>query len=143
VIAVPTTEALAQAAWRERDAPRVFACMDARMREVYVAAYARAGDGWRAVREPDVKHPDDVALPEGEEWHGAGDGFAAFPKLAALPRLVSVDAAAHPAARAIGELALPRLAAGLGVPAGEALPLYVRHRVALTSAERDAGQRLP
>jgi tRNA threonylcarbamoyladenosine biosynthesis protein TsaB len=56
---------------------------------------------------------------------------------------VSVDARAHPGARAIGELALPRLAAGLGVPAADALPLYVRHRVALTSAERDAGQRMP
>ena len=41
-----------------------------------------------------------------------------------------------------GELALPRLRAGKGVPASEAQPLYVRHRVALTTAERDAGMRL-
>jgi tRNA threonylcarbamoyladenosine biosynthesis protein TsaB len=143
LLAVPTTEALAQDAWRKHQATRVFACMDARMREVYVAAYARDRDQWRVVREPDVMRPEDVALPEGEGWHGAGDGFAAYPKLAALSRLVSVDATAHPGARAIGELALPRLAAGLGVPAADALPLYVRHRVALTSAERDAGQRMP
>jgi len=42
----------------------------------------------------------------------------------------------------VGELALPRFAAGDAVAAGDALPLYVRHRVALTSAERGAGVRL-
>ena len=31
---------------------------------------------------------------------------------------------------------------GEGVPAREAAPLYVRHRVALTTAERAAGMRL-
>jgi tRNA threonylcarbamoyladenosine biosynthesis protein TsaB len=44
-----------------------------------------------------------------------------------------------PTARAIAELAAPRLSRGEGVPAAAALPLYVRHRVALTSAERAAG----
>ena len=112
------------------------------MREVYVAAYARAADGWRIVREPAVLHPGDVMLPDDGRWFGAGDGFAAYPELAALPGLDSVDAGAHPSARAIGELALPRLGAGLGVPASAARPLYVRHRVALTTAERDAGLRL-
>ena len=47
-----------------------------------------------------------------------------------------------PQRRAVGELALPRLAAGEGVAAADALPFYVRHRVALTTAERDAGGRL-
>ena len=41
VVAVGTLEALAQEAWREHGATRVFACTDARMREVYVAAYER------------------------------------------------------------------------------------------------------
>ena len=54
----------------------------------------------------------------------------------------SVAADARPTAQSIGELALPRLAAGEGVAAVDALPLYVRHRVALTSAEQDAGVRL-
>jgi len=43
---------------------------------------------------------------------------------------------------AIGALALPRFAAGEGVPARDAAPLYVRQRVALTSAERAAGTKL-
>jgi tRNA threonylcarbamoyladenosine biosynthesis protein TsaB len=47
-----------------------------------------------------------------------------------------------PDARAIGELAQPRFAAGEGVAAADAAPLYVRHRVALTTLERAAGARL-
>jgi len=39
-------------------------------------------------------------------------------------------------------LALPRLEAGEAVDAEHALPLYVRHRVALTTAERAGGARL-
>ena len=46
VVPVPTLEALAQEARRAHGWTRVVACLDARMREVYVAAYAR--DGGRA-----------------------------------------------------------------------------------------------
>lgn len=141
LLGVPTLLALAQGAWRARGVAAVRACLDARMREVYVAAYRRHADGWNVVQPPAVVKPADVE-PIAGEWHGCGDGFAAYPGLAARLALASVDAAAAPSARAIGELALPRLAAGEGVCAAEAEVLYVRHRVALTSAERDAGQRL-
>jgi len=142
VVPVPTLAALAQSAWRERSVARVFACLDARMREVYVAAYERAGDGWRVALEPAVQKPDDVRLPAGDGWHGVGDGFAAYPQLATLAGLAGANGAAVPEARAIAELALPELAAGRAVAAADALPLYVRHRVALTTAERAAGARL-
>ena len=48
-------------------------------------------------------------------WCGAGNGFAAYPVLAQQLALVQTDAEARPSARAIGELALPRLAAGEAV----------------------------
>lgn len=140
VVPVPTLAALAQAAWRDRGAVRVVACLDARMHEVYVGAYERVGGDWRVVMEPAVLKPDDVTAPAGDSWHGEGDGFAAYPTLASRLGLASVNAGV-PDARAIGELALPELAAGRGVAAADALPLYVRHRVALTSAERAAGAR--
>ena len=44
LVPVPTLVALAQAAWRVHGGTRVVACLDARMREVYVAAYERDGD---------------------------------------------------------------------------------------------------
>jgi tRNA threonylcarbamoyladenosine biosynthesis protein TsaB len=144
LVPVPTLEALAQAAWREHSAPHVVACLDARMREVYVAAYARDNGRWNEIHAPAVLPPIAVALPcRGRAaWVGVGGGFAAYPELSAQLALAHVHADSVPDARAIGELAQPRFVAGEGVAAADALPLYVRHRVALTTAERAAGARL-
>lgn len=145
VVPVPTLEAIAEGVFRARGWRRVLACLDARMREVYVAGYARDGDAWREIAPPSVVPPAEVSragLAEESDWFGAGNGFAAYPALGPALGLSDVAADARPSAQAIGELALPRLAAGEGVAAGEALPLYVRHRVALTAAEQDAGVRL-
>jgi len=141
VAAVPTLEAIAQDAHRAHGATRVFACTDARMKEVYVAAYERADARWREVLAPAVVGPTEVTLPAGS-WFGAGDGLAAHPAMAERCAFSGVDATIKPSARAIGELGRARLMAGQGTPPSEALPLYVRHRVALTTAERAAGARL-
>lgn len=142
LLPVSTLEALAHAAWRVHGATQVVACLDARMREVYIAAYERGGEGWRERHAPAVVVPADASLAGVAGWRGTGDGFAAYPALGARLALGTVDAEAKPDARAIGALALPRLAAGEGVGAGDARPLYVRHRVALTTAERAAGVRM-
>jgi tRNA threonylcarbamoyladenosine biosynthesis protein TsaB len=143
VIAVPTLAAIAQEAFRAHGWQSVVACLDARMKEVYAASYAREGDAWREVVAPTVGPPGSVVSPTGQRtWAGAGNGFSAYPTLAAQLALTAIDASLRPTAQAIGELALPRFLAGEGVEAADALPLYVRHRVALTTAERDAGVRL-
>lgn len=150
VVPVPTLEAIAQGALCTHGWTRVLACLDARMREVYVAAHVHADGEWRAIAPPAVLAPADVGIPADHAggsggtrgWYGAGGGFAAYPALAGELGLLDIDGNARPAARSVGELALPRLAAGEAVAAADALPLYVRHRVALTTAERDAGLRL-
>ena len=142
VVPVPTLAALAQSAWTDGGHTHVVACLDARMREVYVAAYHRRDETWHDVAAPAVLAPAAVVSPAGSGWFGAGNGFRVYPALTSQLALAGVDEAARPTARAVAELALPRLAAGEGVAAEDALPLYVRHRVALTTAERDAGGRL-
>lgn len=143
VIAVPTLEALAQEARRRHGWTKVAACLDARMHEVYIAMYAAEGDAWRALMQPAVANPSGLRLPDVDaETFGAGNGYGAYAALGVELGLAAVDADVRPTAKAIGELALPRLAAGEGVAAARALPFYVRHRVALTTAERDAGARL-
>ena len=142
LFAVPTLEAIAQSAWRAHGLERIVACLDARMHEVYVAAYVRNDNGWTSVRAPAVCKPDALEAFYDDRWFGAGDGFAAYPSLAASLRLHACDADIIPDARAVAECAWPRVVAGEGVAAEDAEPLYVRHRVALTTSERAAGAHL-
>ena len=145
VVPIPTLTAIAQEAFRSNGWTRVLACLDARMREVYVAAFVRDGNRWQEIAAPVVLPPTAVVrhhLLDAADWYGAGGGFVAYPELAAQLELLQTAGDVSPTAQAIGELALPRFAAGDGVRASDALPLYVRHRVALTVTERDAGVRL-
>jgi tRNA threonylcarbamoyladenosine biosynthesis protein TsaB len=144
LIGVATLEAMAETARSRTGCTRVIAALDARMHEVYLAAYEHDGSRWCAHVAPCVVTPGEAPLSTGEGWHGIGNGFAAYPALRErLARaLTSCDEGILPTPVAIGTLALPRFAAGEGIPARDAAPLYVRHRVALTSAERAEGLRL-
>jgi tRNA threonylcarbamoyladenosine biosynthesis protein TsaB len=131
-IGVSTLEALAE----ESDAPRVVACLDARMHEVYYSALEKSGGRWREVIPALCAAPADLPRPPGEGWIGCGNGFAAYGSLG----LANVNPDVHPSAVAVARLAAPRLAAGEGVDAALAVPVYVREKVALTEAERAAGR---
>lgn len=135
VISVSTLEALAL----EAGAEKVFACLDARMNEVYCAAYLVRGDALETVAAPLCAPPTALAAPSGAGWVGCGDGFSAYPELLGVRLggvLAGVRADIWPTAAAVARLAAPRLAAGAGVDAALAAPLYVRDKVALTTAER-------
>jgi tRNA threonylcarbamoyladenosine biosynthesis protein TsaB len=126
VLGVGTLQALALAAGESR----AYVCLDARMNEVYVAAYENGVE----VMSPIVCPPAQVPIPAGEDWVGCGDGFASYG--AELPKFVRVRADVRPTADAVARLAAPRFARGEGVAAAEAVPIYVREKVALTTAER-------
>jgi tRNA threonylcarbamoyladenosine biosynthesis protein TsaB len=130
VLGVSTLEALAE----EAGAPRVVACIDARMREVYYAALEKHAGRWREVVAPRCVAPADVPRPPGEGWVGCGSGFEAYGDLGCARVLPQV----HPTAAAVAALAAPRLAAGEGVDAGLAAPVYLRDKVALTKEEQQA-----
>lgn len=113
----------------------VLACIDARMREVYVAAYRCDGDGIHEISPPRVLPPEAVRLPEAGCWIGCGNGFSTYPDLLA-GQLAEVRADIHPHARSIARLALPILAAGAARPAETVEPVYIRDKVALKTCER-------
>jgi len=79
----------------------------------------------------------DLQLPDGDGWAGAGNGLAALDSV--RERFAGWHADILPSATAVGVLSQPRFEAGEGVAARDAHPIYVRHRVALTTAEREAG----
>ncbi len=128
VLGVSSLEAIAQ----ESRAPRVVACIDARMREVYYAALARsASGGWQEMIATQCIAPEAAPKPPGEGWIGCGNGFAVYGNLGLEKLLPEV----HPTASAIAELAAPRLEAGEGMDAALAAPMYVRDKVAFTQEE--------
>lgn len=131
------------------DAPgdRVFAAIDARMREVYVAAFAfeRGIDGGlhpRALDDERVQPPD-AAMPPGEGggWFGVGTGFAAEGgalRTRLAPRLRTVDADALPHATDVAALAHAAFLRGEAVAPEQLEPAYLRNQVALTLVEQQA-----
>lgn len=134
VLPVSSLEALALAA----ATPHVWTCLDARMNEIYCAAYAVAGHTVTELMAPVCVPPAAAPLPPFKGGAGVGDGFAVYgEQLRALkPDLAGVMTDVWPTAAAVARLAAPRLAAGQGVAAGDAQPIYVRDKVALTTAER-------
>jgi len=131
VVGISTLEAIAE----ESGAARVVACLDARMHEVYYAALEKAAGRWREVIAAQCVAPAQAPLPPGTGWTGCGNGFAAYGDVF-RDRFSTMQAEIHPSAVAIARLAAPRLAAGEGVDAALAAPVYLRDKVALTSEER-------
>ena len=134
-IPVGSLEALAQAS----GGSRVVVCADARMGQVYHAAFERDGTDWREVLSPSLCSPDNLPeLPEGA-WLGCGSGFDRYPQIVAGPyrtKVEQVRTGMLPHAREIALLGAQYLAAGRSVPSAEAAPLYVRNKVALTMKEQ-------
>ena len=133
---VSTLEALAL----ESGEGDVWACLDARMNEVYGAAYAVGGDAVRQLMAPVCMPPAVVPVPGFAGGRAVGDGFAAYGSvlLARKANLAEVCPDLFPTAAGILRLAAPVFLHGHGLTAAEAQPIYVRDKVALTTAERIA-----
>jgi tRNA threonylcarbamoyladenosine biosynthesis protein TsaB len=135
---VCTLQALAEASGK----PRVIAALDARMGEIYHAAYEKRDDIWVTVSDPCLCKPGDAPPVSGEDWFGTGSGFAMHGEALSTRyagKLQGVDGAAIPQAAAIAVLGAAQFALGRGVDAAEALPLYLRDKVALKTSERAKG----
>lgn len=136
VLPVSTLEALALASGE----CEVWVCLDARMNEVYAAAYRVEGDGVGRLMAPVCLPPAVAPAPTFAGGWGVGDGFAVYGPLlrARKPDLVGLRADVFPTAAAVLRLAAPRFSRGEATSAALAQPVYVRDKVALTTAERMA-----
>lgn len=136
VAGICTLLALAEAAGH----PKVIAALDARMGEIYCAAYEKCDGEWLSVFDPTLCKPEEAPLLAGEDWFGAGSGFAAFGEALQARyagQLSGMDGSAIPQAAAIAALGAMQFANGLGVDAALAQPFYLRDKVALKTAERE------
>ena len=133
VLALDTLLAIAEEAHGTSGESRVVALLDARMDEVYFARYERADGRWTTVQPPALGRPEDVIAPAG--WVLAGNALELH--ASRLPQ-AAARVPALPTARALLRLAPQALADGRPHGAAQALPLYIRDKVAQTTEERAA-----
>jgi len=123
---------------------KVIACLDARMGEVYHAAYVKSDDAWQEVSTPGLYKPGEVPSLAGEGWVGVGNGWAVYGEQLStfygsnVTQVFAQYPEAFPNAVSIAYLSEPIFKAGLGVPAAQAAPIYIRNKVALTMRERES-----
>ncbi len=139
VVPVSTLAAISQTAHAETGASRVLAAIDARMHEVYWAAYSLSEQGcMQLVGEESVVAPERVAKPGEGGWTGAGTGWSAYGDI--LNAAVGPGVLAgkmhecFPTAESVVKLAVAEYEAGRHVPAAKAVPVYLRDNVAKKSA---------
>ena len=146
VMALDTLLAIAQA---HQPAPgqsvRVLAVLDARMGQLYAAAYHWQDNQWHTDQPPGLYDPDDLRLPD--SWRDDPTVVLAGSPVPEHAQALSVALqrpwlcqATSPSALNLIALAPAAWAAGMAMPAQEALPLYLRDKVAQTTAERAALQ---
>lgn len=141
LLPVDTLLAVAEEA-RLQQAPQaptlhVLALLDARMGELYAAPYIYAEGRWQQRADFQLLKPEQVDGTGCEALAGNvfGEYDERLPVPAQLPRW-----AAQPTAAAMLRLAPRLLAQGNAVAAQDALPRYIRDKVALTTEERAAAR---
>jgi tRNA threonylcarbamoyladenosine biosynthesis protein TsaB len=142
VLAIDSLMIVAEDAMSQVGLPddELWVAMDARIDEVYAACYQCAANGWRTLSEPALYPVAALAA----RWKAmpprvvAGSAIEAFEGRLPLgdARLVP-----HERNRASALLVLARRQwdTGRTMDPAQALPVYLRDKVALTSAERAAG----
>ena len=135
IAAIGSLQALAL----QTDARRVFVATDARMGEVYHAAFELDAEGVpMPFGELGCSQPLELELPAGD-WFAAGSAFKVWPQeLEArfLGRLTGCRPDMVPRAEEVARLGAMAVGRGALTPPELAAPLYVRDKVAFTTAER-------
>ncbi|MBI3546229.1 MAG: tRNA (adenosine(37)-N6)-threonylcarbamoyltransferase complex dimerization subunit type 1 TsaB [Gammaproteobacteria bacterium] len=136
VVSISSLAALAQGV----DAIKILTAFDARMNQVYWAAYVRNAQGLVELHgEEIVIAPDRVPALTETGWIGAGNGWDQYAGLL-LERLqgqvINWRAQCFPRARAVAELAVNAYAKGMALAPEQALPVYVRDEVAVKQTKR-------
>ena len=141
VLPVDTLLAVAEEARWQNGATQTFAVtalLDARMDELYTADYVFASGIWTQCSK------DRLIKPENLGWNGvnvlAGNVFNGYG--ARLPQRAAARTIVQPTATALLRLAPALLSKGAGVSAEQALPTYIRDKVAQTTLERSASKAL-
>jgi len=134
VVPVSTLAALAGGARRMTGAQGVLAALDARMDDVYWGVFDTArGDLPVLVGTESVNRPGQVPLPDSGDWTGAGSGWERYGEVLVArtaARIVRLLPDLEPHACDVALIAADRYRRNEVVGPEQALPVYLRNRVA-------------
>ena len=139
IVLVSTLAAIAQGFFNQHEINLSFTAMDARMDEVFWGVYQRNSLGLaELLGEEAVSPPNHVIFPENSGF-GVGSGWAVHGetlgnRLAA--RLQGIVSDIWPHAACVAQLGAYDFANGLAVPVEQAMPVYLRDKVAKKQSER-------
>lgn len=139
VVPVSNLAAVAQDFFDNSDEELAFVAMDARMNEIYWGVYKRNADGYAeligtqaVIPASQIKFPDLSGVGIGTGWKTYQQELSS--RLA--HRVIRYEADHLPRARAIARLGAEGFKQGLAVAPEQALPVYLRDKVAKKEAER-------
>ena len=142
VLAIDSLMIVAEDAHERCGVNELWVTMDARMDEVYAGAYRFDGQRWQVQHEaalftlPALHVLWQTRAPQAV----AGSALAAFGERLQCGAAHLIDAANTDRAAALARLACAAWSHAEAIDAAQALPLYLRDKVALTTAERAAAR---
>lgn len=117
-----------------------FAALDARMEELFWGVYRRDSLGLaELIGDEAVTPAENVIFPD-QDGFGIGSGWGAYPEILSKrigSRLQGITSEVWPRAACIGQLGAHLHGQGLSVAVEQAMPVYLRDKVARKKSERN------
>jgi len=139
VMPVSTLAAIAQDHFHHHQDNVAFVAMDARMGEIFWGVYQRDADGFAQLIGEEAVTPAGLVQFPNLSGVGLGTGWGVYPQILLEKlggRVLHYEIDPLPRARAIASLGLRGFTKQLAVPVEQAMPVYLRDKVAKKESER-------
>lgn len=124
IIPVSSLAILAQSVYERHGWTRILTAVDARMQEIYWAAWSILNDQAQLVMKEQIVVPNQVVPPDSENWYGVGDAWDVYAKSIYQP--IATDTTPNPLAVPLLSLAFPLFNQGKIMTAKQITPIYLR-----------------
>lgn len=141
VVPVSTLAAISQACLQKTTHDTIFTAVDARMDEIYWAVYQRDAEGYAQLLSQEKVQPAAEVDALQLTGYGIGSGWERYEQTLTERlgvQLIGFDADYLPHSAQIALLGAVAVQRGQTVPVEQAMPVYLRDKVAKTTAERAA-----
>lgn len=141
VVPISTLAAISQACLQKTAHDTFFTAVDARMKEIYWAVYQRDAEGYAELLGEEKVQPATEVDALQLSGYGIGSGWQSYENeltTRLAMQMTGFDADYLPHSAEIALLGAVGVQRGQTVPVEQAMPVYLRNKVAKTTAERAA-----